>query len=98
MNAKTAHSQLMGGIVWGLSMALFEESLLDVRDGRFVNANLAEYHVPVNADIGDIEDVTGHGLKTIEAASPKAAPDVTIEATMEAFNDALGSELVEHRS
>jgi xanthine dehydrogenase YagR molybdenum-binding subunit len=55
LNAKTAHSQLMGGIVWGLSMALFEESLLDVRDGRFVNASLAEYHVPVNADIGTID-------------------------------------------
>ncbi|MGE5650172.1 MAG: xanthine dehydrogenase family protein molybdopterin-binding subunit, partial [Bacillota bacterium] len=55
MNAKTAHSQLMGGIVWGISMALFEDSVLDRRYGRFVNANLAEYHVPVNADIGDIE-------------------------------------------
>ncbi len=55
LNAKTAHSQLMGGIVWGLSMALFEESRLDVRSGRFVNANLSEYHVPVNADIGAID-------------------------------------------
>ncbi|HEU5295913.1 MAG TPA: xanthine dehydrogenase family protein molybdopterin-binding subunit [Burkholderiaceae bacterium] len=55
INAKTAHSQLMGGIVWGLSMALFEASLPDPRYGRFVNANLAEYHVPVNADIGAIE-------------------------------------------
>ncbi|HJV84696.1 MAG TPA: xanthine dehydrogenase family protein molybdopterin-binding subunit [Noviherbaspirillum sp.] len=55
MNAKTAHSQLMGGIVWGISQALFEDSVLDMRDGRFVNANLAEYHIPVNADIGEIE-------------------------------------------
>jgi xanthine dehydrogenase YagR molybdenum-binding subunit len=55
LNEKTAHSQLMGGIVWGLSMALLEESLLDVRNGRFVNGSLAEYHVPVNADIGDID-------------------------------------------
>jgi xanthine dehydrogenase YagR molybdenum-binding subunit len=55
LNEKTAHSQLMGGIVWGLGMALFEESLLDVRSGRFANANLAEYHVPVNADIGAID-------------------------------------------
>src|SRR5205814_6462690 len=50
MNEKTARSQLVGGIVWGVSMALFEESLLDPRTGRIVNANLAEYHVPVNAD------------------------------------------------
>jgi xanthine dehydrogenase YagR molybdenum-binding subunit len=55
INAKTAHSQLMGGIVWGLSSALMEASLLDPRTGRIVNANLAEYHVPVNADIGAIE-------------------------------------------
>jgi xanthine dehydrogenase YagR molybdenum-binding subunit len=55
INAKTAHSQLMGGIVWGLSMALMEASLLDPRTGRIINANLAEYHVPVNADIGAID-------------------------------------------
>jgi xanthine dehydrogenase YagR molybdenum-binding subunit len=55
INAKTAHSQLLGGVVWGLGMALSEESLLDPRNGRIVNANLAEYHVAVNADIGDID-------------------------------------------
>jgi xanthine dehydrogenase YagR molybdenum-binding subunit len=55
INARTAHSQLLGGIVWGLGMALTEESVLDPRSGRFVNANLAEYHVMVNADIGDID-------------------------------------------
>lgn len=57
LNAKTGHSQLMGGMVWGLSMALLENSELDLRYGRFVNGNLAEYHVPVNADIGEIEVV-----------------------------------------
>jgi xanthine dehydrogenase YagR molybdenum-binding subunit len=55
LNAKTARSQLEGGIVWGIGMALFEDSLLDPRDGRFANANLAEYHVPVNADVGTID-------------------------------------------
>jgi xanthine dehydrogenase YagR molybdenum-binding subunit len=55
INAKTAHSQLLGGVVWGLGMALTEESVLDPRSGRLVNANLAEYHVMVNADIGDID-------------------------------------------
>jgi xanthine dehydrogenase YagR molybdenum-binding subunit len=52
MNAKLARSQLIGGLVWGVGMALLEETLLDERSGRIVNANLAEYHVPVNADIG----------------------------------------------
>jgi xanthine dehydrogenase YagR molybdenum-binding subunit len=55
LNAKTARSQLLGGMVWGAGMALFEESLRDPRDGRVVNANLAEYHVPVNADIAEID-------------------------------------------
>ncbi|HXS51565.1 MAG TPA: xanthine dehydrogenase family protein molybdopterin-binding subunit [Usitatibacter sp.] len=57
LNAKTGISQLQGGIVWGVGMALTEESLLDPATGRYVNENLAEYHVPVNADIGAI-DVT----------------------------------------
>ncbi len=55
INARTAHSQLLGGIVWGLGMALTEESVLDPASARWVNANLAEYHVMVNADIGDID-------------------------------------------
>jgi xanthine dehydrogenase YagR molybdenum-binding subunit len=55
MNSKLARSQLIGGLVWGVSMALFEETQLDPRGGRIVNANLAEYHVPVNADIGAID-------------------------------------------
>ena len=52
---RPAHSQLQGGIVWGVGLALLEHTLFDARDGRFVNANLAEYHVPVNADIGEID-------------------------------------------
>ena len=55
LNAKTGRSQLMGGIVMGVGMALMEESILDQRYGRIVNANLAEYHVPTNADIGLID-------------------------------------------
>jgi len=55
LNEKLARSQLLGGIVWGIGMALLEESMRDERNGRIVNANLAEYHVPVTADIGEIE-------------------------------------------
>ncbi len=51
MNLKTATSQVTGGIVWGISQALHEESYTDHQFGRFMNHNLAEYHVPVNADI-----------------------------------------------
>jgi xanthine dehydrogenase YagR molybdenum-binding subunit len=55
INPKTARSQILGAIVWGISQALHEESVADHKFGRFMNHNLAEYHVPVNADIGDIE-------------------------------------------
>ena len=55
LNAKTAHSQIMGGVVWGIGMALHEETLFDHRFGRVMNANIAEYHVPVNADVHDIK-------------------------------------------
>jgi xanthine dehydrogenase YagR molybdenum-binding subunit len=55
LNAKTARSQLLGGMVWGIGTALEEEGLLDVRYGRIANGNLAEYHVPVNADIGEMD-------------------------------------------
>jgi xanthine dehydrogenase YagR molybdenum-binding subunit len=55
LNAKTARSQVIGGVVWGVGMALEEETLIDPHAGRYVNADLAEYHVPVNADIGIID-------------------------------------------
>lgn len=55
LNPKTARSQILGGVVWGISKALEEESVVDHRFGRIVNHNLGEYHVPVNADIYDID-------------------------------------------
>ncbi len=55
LNTKTASSQIMGGVVWGIGMALHEETLVDHNFGRVMNANIAEYHVPVNADIHDIK-------------------------------------------
>lgn len=55
LNPKTARSQIMGGVVWGIGMALHEETMTDHRFGRFMNRNLGEYHVPVNADIDGIE-------------------------------------------
>ena len=54
LNTKTASSQILGSVVWGIGMALHEETLIDHRVGRIMNANIAEYHVPVNADVHDI--------------------------------------------
>src|SRR5262249_13130288 len=51
LNTKTAGSQILGGVVWGIGMALHEETVIDHRFGRIMNANIAEYHVPVHADV-----------------------------------------------
>jgi xanthine dehydrogenase YagR molybdenum-binding subunit len=57
LNPKTARSQIVGAIVGGIGMALEEESVIDHALGRFVNHSLADYHVPVNADVRDVEVV-----------------------------------------
>jgi xanthine dehydrogenase YagR molybdenum-binding subunit len=57
LNAKTARSQLIGGITYGIGMALLEETLVDEDTGRIVNTNVAEYVMPVNADIPDIQTI-----------------------------------------
>lgn len=55
MNAKTARSQVLGSVVWGIGVALMEAGIVDHRSGRHVNHNLAEYHLPVNADVPEID-------------------------------------------
>src|SRR5262245_2859131 len=74
VNPVTARSQLMGGMIWGISAALWEETEIDRRRARYTNADFAEYLVPVNADVGKIEvifvpeedrDVNPLGIKGI---------------------------------
>jgi xanthine dehydrogenase YagR molybdenum-binding subunit len=55
MNPKASHSQEIGGVVWGIGMALQEATEIDHRYGRIMNPNLQHYHVPVNADIHHVE-------------------------------------------
>jgi xanthine dehydrogenase YagR molybdenum-binding subunit len=55
INPRTARSQAVGGIVGGIGMALLEQTHRDPRNGRVVNANLADYHIPVHADIPDLD-------------------------------------------
>ena len=62
LNAKTARSQLIGGMTFGVSSALFEEATVDTRTGAFVNRDLAEYLVPVHADIPEIDAVLLDGF------------------------------------
>jgi xanthine dehydrogenase YagR molybdenum-binding subunit len=55
INPHLVRSQYLGGMIWGVSFALHEKAVLDSRSGRVVNANLGEYHVPVNADVPSME-------------------------------------------
>jgi xanthine dehydrogenase YagR molybdenum-binding subunit len=55
INPRLVRSQIFGGMIWGVSFALHEQAVMDRRSGRIVNANLAEYHVPVNADVPSLE-------------------------------------------
>lgn len=55
INPKTARSQILGGMVWGISKALHEETISDHKLGKYMNQNLAEYHIPVHADIHDLD-------------------------------------------
>jgi xanthine dehydrogenase YagR molybdenum-binding subunit len=57
LNTRTAQSQAIGGIIFGLGMALFEETELDAASGRYVNTNLSDYLMPVNADVPDIRTI-----------------------------------------
>jgi xanthine dehydrogenase YagR molybdenum-binding subunit len=57
LNAKTARSQMIGGMTWGIGSALMEENHVDLRYGSFVNQDLANYHVAANADVGTMDVV-----------------------------------------
>jgi xanthine dehydrogenase YagR molybdenum-binding subunit len=68
INPKTARSQFIGGMTMGLGMALLEESVLDPFLGAYVTADLASYHVPTNADVGEID------VAWIEDEDPRVSP------------------------
>ena len=57
LNPKTARSQIIGGVVMGIGMATLEETIFDSATGRIANATLADYLIPVNADVPDVDVV-----------------------------------------
>jgi len=96
INPRMVRSQLFGGMIWGVSFALHEQAVMDQRSGRILNANLAEYHIPVNADVPSLDVLTvdehdphvnALGIKGVgEIASPAApAPSPTRSGTRPAF-------------
>ncbi len=86
LNAKTARSQLIGGITYGIGMALLEETHVDAGTGRVVNANIAEYLVPVNADIPAIDAIVvpndDHNSNSIGAKGIGELPMVGVAAAV----------------
>ena len=90
LNPKTARSQVVGGIVWGIGMALEEETMPDHNLGRFMNHNYAEYHVPVNADVQGIEVVfvDEHDTK-VSPIGVKGLGEIGIVGTAAAIANAI---------
>lgn len=75
LNNKTARSQCLGGMVWGIGSALTEELAFDLRDGHLINHDLAEYHVPAHADVPALEVILLEQERDA-AASPLQAKGV----------------------
>ncbi len=90
LNAKTATSQLIGGLVWAQSLALEEATHIDSKTGRPVNNNLAEYHVPVNLDIGELDvSVVGIPDKNFEPLGARGVGEIGITGAAAAIANAI---------
>jgi len=90
INEQTGRSQFIGGIVWGISLALHENTLVDARTGRVANGNLSEYHVPVNADIGEI-DVSALNIPDMvfNSVGARGIGEIGITGTAAAISNAV---------
>ena len=90
LNTKTARSQILGGVVWGVGMALHEETHIDHRFGRIMNADIAEYHVPVNADVQDVEVIfVDEADEKINPLGIKGVGEIGIVGTAAAIANAI---------
>jgi xanthine dehydrogenase YagR molybdenum-binding subunit len=90
LNPKTARSQIIGGVVWGIGMALHEEAMTDHNLGRIMNRSLAEYHVPVHADIHDIEVIFVDEVDTkVSPIGVKGLGEIGIVGTAAAIANAV---------
>lgn len=90
LNPKTAANQIMGGVVWGISKALYEHGMVDHHAGRFMNHNLAEYHIPTNADIDDIAVIfVQEDDRHVNALGVKGVGEIGIVGTAAAIANAI---------
>nr|WP_298720977.1 xanthine dehydrogenase family protein molybdopterin-binding subunit [uncultured Steroidobacter sp.] len=90
ISPRTAASQVRGGVVWGIGAALREASEVDARYGGFLNADLAEYVLPVNADIGSIDvEFIDEPDKTFNSAGAKGLGEVAMTGAAAAIANAV---------
>ncbi len=90
MNEKTARSQYLGGMIWGIGHALHEKTEIDPRTGKVVNANISEYLVPVNADIQQLDAIIVPEVdETVNPAGIKGIGEIGIVGTAAAIANAV---------
>ncbi|MEX6508170.1 xanthine dehydrogenase family protein molybdopterin-binding subunit [Jiella sp. M17.18] len=90
INPRMVESQYFGGMIWGISFALHEAAVHDKRSGRIMNANLAEYHVPVNADVPFVETILVHEDDPhVNALGVKGVGEIGITGTAGAIANAV---------
>jgi xanthine dehydrogenase YagR molybdenum-binding subunit len=90
INARTARSQVVGGVVWGISQALHEETHADHALGRFMNHNIAEYHVAANADIHDIDVIfVDEDDRVVSRMGAKGVGEIGIVGVAAAVSNAI---------
>lgn len=90
INPRLVESQYFGGMIWGVSFALHEEAIIDRRTGRIMNADLAEYHVPINADIPSLEAILiPENDPFVNAIGVKGVGEIGITGTVGAIANAI---------
>jgi len=90
INPRLVESQYFGGMIWGVSFALHEETIVDRRTGRIMNADLAEYHVPINADIPSLEAILiPENDPFVNAIGVKGVGEIGITGTVGAIANAI---------
>ncbi len=89
VNPAAARSQVLGGMVFGLGQALMEETLVDHRLGRFMNRNLAEYHLPTNADVEEMEVLFVEEEDEMNPLGIKGLGEIGVVGTAAAIGNAI---------
>ncbi len=90
INPRLVRSQYYGGMIWGVSFALHEAAITDKRSGRLLNSNLAEYHIPVNADVPSIEAIIVEERDVhVNALGIKGVGEIGITGTVGAIANAV---------